>query len=245
MNTAGWVSADFHSHSSPSGDNTSSQFGRVLNLLCEHIEFAPCTEHNRIDTYVPHLKRLGVEHLMATCSGIELTGQPLPLNHQNAFPLVFKPHLQDGGGPTTDDDPETQISRLALWDGNSEKLVQQNHPDIGWLFFDRDGDGRPDGGFKKSFRFMDVIEVHPLDGLLKAPMVDVEDSAKKTRVENNRIFNWLQLLNQGHRIPGVVNTDSHYNFHESGFCGTTSARPPTTRPGSRPWTWCALPSAAT
>ncbi|MDH3718856.1 MAG: hypothetical protein OES79_12115, partial [Planctomycetota bacterium] len=48
VDTSGWISADFHSHSSPSGDNTSSQFGRVLNLLAEHIEFAPCTEHNRI-----------------------------------------------------------------------------------------------------------------------------------------------------------------------------------------------------
>ncbi len=53
VQTDGWVSADFHSHSSPSGDNTSSQLGRVLNLLCEHIEFAPCTEHNRISTYDP------------------------------------------------------------------------------------------------------------------------------------------------------------------------------------------------
>jgi hypothetical protein len=217
VNTKGWVSADFHNHASPSGDNTSSQFGRVQNILCEHIEFAPCTEHNRVDTYVPHLKRLGAEHLVATCSGIELTGQPLPLNHQNAFPLVFKPHLQDGGGPAADEDPETQISRLALWDGNSEKLVQQNHPDIGWLFFDRDGDGKPDGGFKKSIPFMDAVEVHPLDNLLKAPLVEREDAAKKRFIENNRIFNWLQLLNQGHRITGVVNTDSHYNFHESGF----------------------------
>ena len=60
VKTDGWISADFHSHSSPSGDNTSSQLGRVLNLLCEHVEFAPCTEHNRLSTYEPHLKRLGV-----------------------------------------------------------------------------------------------------------------------------------------------------------------------------------------
>jgi hypothetical protein len=212
VNTKGWVSADFHNHASPSGDNVSSQFGRVQNILCEHVEFAPCTEHNRIDTYTPHLKKMGVEHLMATCSGIELTGQPLPLNHQNAFPLVFKPHLQDGGGPAADEDPEAQISRLALWDGKSEKLVQQNHPDIGWLFFDRDGDGQPDGGFKKSIPFMDVIEIHPLEWMLRGPIVEYQN-----RVDNNRIFNWLQLLNQGHRITGVVNTDSHYNYHESGF----------------------------
>ena len=41
VKTDGWISGDFHSHSSPSGDNTSSQLGRVLNLLCEHVEFAP------------------------------------------------------------------------------------------------------------------------------------------------------------------------------------------------------------
>ena len=57
VHTDGWISTDFHSHSSPSGDNTSSQLGRVLNLLCEHIEFAPCTEHNRLSTYDPHLDR--------------------------------------------------------------------------------------------------------------------------------------------------------------------------------------------
>src|SRR5262249_12794757 len=47
FSTPGWVSADFHSHSTPSGDNTTDQRGRVVNLLCEHVEFAPCTEHNR------------------------------------------------------------------------------------------------------------------------------------------------------------------------------------------------------
>ena len=61
--------------------------GRVLNLLAEHIEFAPCTEHNRITVYDPHLKRFGAAKRMLTCPGMELTGRPLPINHQNAFPL--------------------------------------------------------------------------------------------------------------------------------------------------------------
>ena len=34
---------------------------------------------------------------------------------------------------------------------------------------------------------------------------------------NNRMFNWLQFLNQGYRLVGVVNTDAHYNYHESGW----------------------------
>ena len=211
VQTPGWISADFHSHSSPSGDNTSSQLGRVLNLLCEHVEFAPCTEHNRLSTYEPHLKRLGVERLMATCTGIELTDNPGDVNHHNAFPLIRHAHTQDDGAPLSDADMELKIERLALWDGNSEKLVQQNHPDIGHLFFDRNGDGLPDGGFKKAIPFMDVIEVHPPAAIFQPP------TTAGAKPHNNTIFNWLQLLNQGHRIPGVVNTDAHYNFHGSGF----------------------------
>jgi hypothetical protein len=37
------------------------------------------------------------------------------------------------------------------------------------------------------------------------------------QVLNNTIANWLQLLNQGRRMPGVVNTDAHENFHGSGW----------------------------
>ncbi|HEX7380448.1 MAG TPA: CehA/McbA family metallohydrolase, partial [Pirellulales bacterium] len=211
VQTPGWVSADFHGHSSPSGDNSSSQLGRVLNLLCEQIEFAPCTEHNRLSTYQPHLERLKATHLMATCTGIELTDGPGDLNHHNAFPLIPHVHTQDNGAPLSDHDMELKIERLALWDNGSDKLVQQNHPDIGHVFFDKNGDGMPDEGFKKAFGYMDVIEVHPPHTLFDPPVL----SGAKSR--NNTIFNWLQLLNQGYRIPGVINTDAHYNFHGSGF----------------------------
>lgn len=212
VKTDGWISTDYHSHASPSGDNTASQLGRVLNLVCEHIEFAPCTEHNRLDTYDPHLKRLGAAHRMATCVGMELTGRPLPINHQNAFPLALRPHTQDGGGPTTDDDPEVQIERLAMWDAGAEKLVQVNHPDLGWMFRDRDGDGRPDQGYSGMFGRVDVIEIHPPHLIFAEPTVQ-----SNGKTYNNTIRNWLQLLNQGRRIPGVVNTDAHYNFHGSGW----------------------------
>ena len=211
VNTAGWISSDFHSHSSPSGDNTSSQFGRVENLLCEHIEFGPCTEHNRIDTYAPHLKALRAEHLMATCTGMELTGGPLPVNHQNVFPLLYKPRTQDGGGPVTDQNPVLQIERLAMWDNKSDKLLQMNHPNLPQILGDKDLDGKPDGGFEKMLGFVDVVEIHPPHTIFTPPQKDAAGN-----VVRNTIFNWLQMLNLGYRIPGVINTDAHYNFHGSG-----------------------------
>lgn len=213
VQTPGWVSADFHSHSSPSGDNTSSQLGRVLNLVAEHIEFAPCTEHGRLSTYTPHLKRLGIEKAMATAVGMELSRSPGTRNHQNAFPLILKLHTQDGGAPRTAEDPLVQIERLALWDDGSDKLVQQNHPDIGHIFFDRNGNGQVDEGFPGMIRFMDVIEVHQIERILSRGAT----YEARGRILNHRIVNWLQLLNQGYWIPGVVNTDAHYNFHGSGW----------------------------
>ena len=212
VDTTGWVSSDLHSHSTPSGDNTSMQLGRVLNLLCENVEFCPCTEHNRISSYVPHLQQLGVEQWMATCSGMELTGSLLPVNHQNAFPLKYTPRTQDGGGPVTDTNPVAQIERLAFWDDKSDKLVQENHPNLYQIIGDKDLNDEPDGGFAAMFGFMDVIEVHPLETIFTKPEKD-----EKGRLSRNPIYHWMQMLNLGYRIPGVVNTDAHYNFHDSGW----------------------------
>ena len=211
VDTSGWLSADFHSHSSPSGDNTASQRGRVLNLLAEHVEFAPCTEHNRLTVYDPHLAHFKAARRMLTCCGIELTGRPGSVNHQNAFPLENHPHTQDGGAPLTDEDPVVQIERLAMWDNGSDKLVQTNHPYLVQIVGDRDLDGSPDGGFEKMFSFMDVMEIHPLDRIFEKP-----ESLPSARERGNTIFHWLQLLNLGYRVPGVVNTDAHWNFHGSG-----------------------------
>ena len=213
VDTAGWISSDFHSHSTPSGDNTSSQFGRVENLLCEHLEFNPCTEHNRISSYVPHLEAMGVSHLMATCSGMELTGSLLPVNHQNAFPLNETRFTQDGGGPVVNnDDPVQQIERLALWDDGAEKVVQMNHPNLVQVLGDRDLDGTADGGFEAMLGFVDVIEVHP-----PAEIFEKQQKLDDPRKPPATIFTWMQMLNLGYQVPGVVNTDAHYNFHGSGW----------------------------
>lgn len=210
VNSAGWISADFHNHSTESGDNTTETESRLVCLAAENVEFAASTEHNRIVTYRDRLKALGLEREVATSDGLELTASPLPLSHQNAFPLKEHPHLQDGGGPLPGPDPLSQIRRLFDHDAGAEKLVQQNHPDIGWLFYDADGDGVPDMGFG-TYKFTHVIEAWAPNILAMKPRRVVGPENR-----NNVIFNWLQLLNQGFRLPGVANTDAHYCVHESG-----------------------------
>lgn len=218
VQSTGWISADFHGHASESGDNVSSQLGRVLNLLVEGIEFAPATEHNRISSYTPHLLRLGALDKLATASGMELTGTSLSLSHHNAFPLEHKPLQQNGGGPEISSDPEVQLERLSRWDNNSEKLVQQNHADFGQLFYDRDHDGVTDHGHSHGVPFIDVVEINPLEAVFWAPFAPVlPDYVRPDRALKNRVFGWLQMLNQGYRLPAVSNTDAHANWHGSGY----------------------------
>ena len=106
-----------------------------------------------------------------------------------------------------------QIERLALWDSGSSKVVQTNHPNIPQILGDRDLDGQADEGFRGMLGWMDVIEVHPPEGIFNFPKAG---GAPKDN-QLNPIFYWLQLLNLGYRIPGAVNTDAHYNFHGSGW----------------------------
>lgn len=65
------------------------------------------------------------------------------------------------------------MERLAAWDENSVKLIQQNHPDVGWLFYDKDGNQQADGGYERSFGLINVMEIHPIDKLLKRDRFDI------------------------------------------------------------------------
>ena len=62
------------------------------------------------------------------------------------------------------------------------------------------------------FSFMDVIEVHPLTTIFTPP-----ESLPNEREQGNTIFHWLQLLNLGYRVPGVVNTDAALELSRLGL----------------------------
>jgi hypothetical protein len=205
VDSRGWIAADFHNHTTESGDDVADRDSRLINIVAEGIEFAASTEHNRICSYRPRLAALGLQAVLATSDGIELSGRPGPggINHQNGFPLTPRRGAQNGGAPPTSADPREQIRRLFEFDGGSEKLVQQNHPQVGWLYFDKNGDGQYDGGFGTA-QFTHVMEVRADPRALLVPTPD------------SRFFAWLQMLNQGFRLPGTSNSDGHTCFHESG-----------------------------
>jgi hypothetical protein len=233
VDTRGWVSTDFHSHSTPSGDNYCATNDRLINLAAEQIEFAPATEHNRIFDWQPYIDRLGLTSRLKTIIGLELTGS---FQHLNAFPLKPDPLAQDGGAPVYSYDPRIDAIVLRNWGTPSEfpggsrydtyqnarvgapyfgsgddRWVQVNHPSVGRVFFDRNGDGVEDGGFVGFEKLIDAAEVWSADILNLSPVIETSVGGRRRKTAN-RTFGWLQLLNQGRHVWCVAVSDAHRVF---------------------------------
>lgn len=237
VDTKGWVATDFHSHSTPSGDNYCSTRDRLINLVAEHIEFAPTTEHNRIYNWQPAIEQLALTRYLKTIPGLELTGSG---DHLNAFPLKEDRFAQDGGAPVYNFDPRINALVLRNWGtpsrfpggsrhdtyqtarvnapylaGGPDRWVQINHPSVGNAFFDRNRDGIVDGGFNGLEQMLDAAEVWSAD-ILSGPTIvragRAAAAAGAGRGAPNRTFGWLQMLNQGRRIWCVAVSDAHRIF---------------------------------
>lgn len=212
VNTKGWISSDFHNHSTPSGDNVCDTDGRLINLAAEHIEFAPTTEHNRLFDWEPIIQALGLTPFIKTVKGMELTGRG---QHFNAFPFdEVDPYLQDGGAPVWNADPRIAALTLRRWQGEkASRWIQFNHPDLSNMMVDRDGDGRPDGGFVGVGDLIDGTETQNFRDsaiLYDAPFtVSRAPGALAAKAAPVREFLWRQLLNQGHRLVAVAVADAH------------------------------------
>jgi len=210
VDTTGWVSADYHNHSTPSGDNTCGTDDRIINLAAEHIEFAPTTEHNRLYDWRPHIEKLGLAAEMQTVPGMELTGSG---PHLNSFPFIPDPFTQDNGAPVWNPDPRISAILLRDWQGaNPDRWIQINHPDMVHNFTDRDADGKVEGGFLGLAQLVDGIETQNYrDGEILAgrPFRIATDQAGNASVFYIREFIWLQMLNHGHRYAAMAVNDAH------------------------------------
>lgn len=210
VDTAGWISADYHNHSTPSGDNTCGTDDRIINLAAEHIEFAPTTEHNRLYDWRPHIQKLGLTEFIQTVPGMELTGSG---PHFNSFPFKPEPFKQDNGAPVWNRDPRITAITLRDWQGaEADRWIQINHPDMVENFIDRDADGRVDGGFSGVAQLIDGIETqnYASSEILEGRPFRVGlDNTRRETVFYIREFIWLQMLNRGHKYAAMAVNDAH------------------------------------
>lgn len=220
VDTTGWISADFHNHSTPSGDNICGTPDRIINIAAEHIEFAPTTEHNRFYDWRPFIEKLGLQQEIQTVTGVELTGSAA---HINCFPITPEPYTQDSGAPVYNLDARITALTLQGWQGErSDRWIQVNHPDLAFHFNDRNLDGVADGGLVGIEKLVNGMETENFVGegiLADSPWrISRAKGAIASKVEYVRQFIWLQLLNLGYRITPIAVADAH-SVHGNGVGG--------------------------
>lgn len=237
VDTKGWISADFHNHSTPSGDNVCDTDGRLINIAAENLEFTPTTEHNRFYDWEPTIKALGLESHIKTVKGIELTGSR---QHVNAFPFEPDPLKQNGGAPDWNDDPRITVLTLRRWQTErADRWIQFNHPDLSNMFVDRDSDGIEDGGFVGVGSMIDGAESQNgagTDILADAPFrLSRPAGSLAMKVSAVREFIWRQLLNQGLRVTAVGVADAHSVYGNGVGCWRCYLPSSTDEPAKIDW----------
>jgi hypothetical protein len=201
VETEGWISADFHQHMEPSTDSAISVRDRILDNVCEGVEFVVPTDHDVVSQLQPWIDELGFSGRINTFPGEEVS----PLDgHVNVYPMEFDADERGNGGiPLAYMDaeeikirsiPDVFAAARAL---PTEPVVQLNHPRGGTSFFDStDFDPNVDDPRNYSHAIwstdFDTLEVINTFWATCATFADLS-----------------QFLNVGLKKTGLGNSDSH------------------------------------
>lgn len=240
LSTPGYIAADFHVHAGYSFDNTYSSRERVRSFVAEHGEVMVNSEHDVSIDFAPLIAEMGVGEKITSISGIEMTSliptekMPYTGGHVNFFPFSPKPHAYRRGMINHED----RRLRAVLHDvqqASPGAVSQLNHPrknlslsgelpddyqdqiDAG-AYFDHMGiaahpydpsqpiDSHPNNT---------LIQPHPQTGLRDIDVDAVELLNPGGEYHEERLQavrkDWLSLQQQGIRITGTANSDSHHS----------------------------------
>jgi hypothetical protein len=205
VDTAGWLSADFHVHASHSSDSHVPMHDRLYEFVSDGVELITSTDHNVVSNYAPLIEEIGVGQYITSIVGDELTTNGW--GHFGAWPLTHDLErvgqgavLVHGKGPK---DFFGEVRTRA-----PEAIINVHHPridaEIG--YFNIGGlDGRSDKAAKPGFSFdFDAVEV--LNGY--------QDSERRS--VDRMIDDWFGLLAHGHVVTATGNSDTHHLDHNIG-----------------------------
>ncbi len=205
--TPGFVSGEFHQHATASLDSEVPVVERVLSNIVEGVDFAVASDHDIATEFQPVIEELGAQDLIASLAGTEVS--PL-FGHFGAYPVRADRYLPGRGALILSyKDASGAVARYengeeliaAMRDELGAELIQSNHPRDSTGYFDDFNWDREqpvssaDPGFSVAFDTMEVIN---------GP-------------ECEQLRDWFALLNQGYRVVGVGNSDTHNLSSPAGF----------------------------
>lgn len=195
MDTEGWVSGDMHQHQRRSLDSEVENTDRVAGNLAAGVDFFGPSDHDAIENFQQIVEDMGVDDLLHTFQGIEVSPA---FGHLNAFPA--RPDRQgavalsylEGRQIVQRDAPQLVADARA----RGAQLIQVNHP-------------------RESSPYFSSAEYDPLLGpttvdsdFWPVPFdtVEVVNGAEEVCI---CLRDWFSLLSHGLRVAGVGNSDTH------------------------------------
>ena len=217
VDTSGWLSGDFHVHSSPSPDSTVGYPRRVLNMASEGVEVIVATDHAFVTDYGPTIEELGLGTEVASIPGQEVT--TMATGHFGPFPLPLDPEVPNHGAVDWSLRDPVATAELVL-SANPDAVYQIMHPrampalgNISNYFtsldllFDETG---PVPGP----RAIDPTDVRlPPDARFLSPVFNAMEVVTFGNVQG--LSDWFNLLNAGWSVTATGNSDTHTRWVEA------------------------------
>ncbi len=228
IDTAGFISADFHVHSIDSPDSRVTRLERVVSMLGEGMDFFTPTDHDSRQDFNPAIASAGAVGMISVVPGAEMT--TFDYGHFNAWPLDINPALVNGGSvdhggaaPAGQDFPSSgnysltpaQIVAAAHADPGTD-TVQINH------FYSHFGLGDsglaidtgvepPQSAVPGSVRRLDPAVANYFTDTFDALeiLIDSNRSDIITNFFGRNLGDWFNLINQGIVRTAVANSDTH------------------------------------
>jgi hypothetical protein len=223
LDTAGWMSADFHVHAVNSPDSIVDNARRALTFAGDGVEVLVGTDHDVVTDFAPAIAAAGLSPFVASVVGEEAS--PLEWGHYNLFPLSLDATNRINGGALDwggGEGPTLSAAELFA-EGRrlGAKTVHVNHP-RGSL-----------GGFTALKLDTDTWATHLDPAVLRmAPQPGATASDTKllsTDFDAMEILNpgddgydgtspaararfndWFTLLSRGFRVAATGVSDTHY-----------------------------------
>ena len=189
--TEGYVACDTHVHTrTHSGHGDSTVQERMITLAGEGIELPIATDHNVHIDHAPFAREMNVRQYFTPVIGNEVTTRTA---HFNIFPVEAGSPVPDHRSP----DWSETFARIDRVPG--AKIVILNHAR------DLHSGVTPFG----PMLFNDAVGVNVDGWQLRANAMEVVNSSASQTDIMQLFYDWMTLLNRGHRISPIGSSDSH------------------------------------
>ncbi|MBK7972713.1 MAG: CehA/McbA family metallohydrolase [Deltaproteobacteria bacterium] len=230
LDTAGFVSSDFHQHQQASYDAPASDPTRVLTNIAEGLDFFVSTDHDFISDLSPAIAAAGASSTIGYAKGAEIT--PSDYGHINPWPLVQDPTTRNMGAfdwsggevPGTDFPSLGRFSKApaeiyaglrALPPAGHPRVVQINHLNALQMgTFEALGIDTglvpPQSNFSPADFRLDPSSANLFDPGFDAMELWIgSNNDELSQLTEQNLGDWFNLMNQGLVKTATSDSDSH------------------------------------